>query len=275
MKTAAAFTFLLCAALAGCATTSRPHHALIDNATPLARDIFDAVSPAQFESASFTSSRGTVVPYRLLRPSRLSPGKIYPLVVQLHGSGGVGTDNLAQLERMAKSWAIPDVRDRYQAFILIPQFSIRSANYGPASPDQYATASLALNDAVELVNNFSSTNPVDKSRIYASGFSMGGSAAWLLPSIAPEMFAGIVPISGVAPPDSLVEDFVHLPVFVIHGSADSENPIYADRRFTAAIANHGGRNAWLREYRGLVHQPPSDIHPGFWWRDWLFGQQRK
>lgn len=274
MKKTKALILLLCAALTSCATVS-PKQELIDNPTPLARDVFNTVSPDQFESANFISSRGVQVPYRLLRPSKLIPGKIYPLVLQLHGSGGIGTDNLSQLERVAKSWAMPDVRERYQAFILIPQFSIRSANYGPASADQHAVPSLMLNDTVELINQFSSANPINKSRIYATGFSMGGSAAWLLPVISPGMFAGIVPMAGIAPPNSQAINFTHLPVLVLHGDADLENPITADRRFVQAITNHGAQQITLREYSGLEHQPPSDVYPGFWWRDWLFNQQRK
>jgi len=274
MKKTIASAFLLCAALTSCAIAPG-RHVLVDNPAPLGRDVFKAVSPDQFESASFTSSRGTELPYRLLRPSKLSQGQTYPLVVQLHGSGGIGTDNLSQLERLAKSWAMPEVRDRYQAFVLIPQFPIRSANYGPAAPDQHAVASAALQDALELVAQFAAVNPVDKSRLYATGFSMGGSAAWLLPTIGPGVFAGIVPISGVAPPDSQAGTFIHLPVLAIHGNADEENPITADRRFVQTIANQGARQVSLREYQGLDHQPPADIYPGFWWRDWLFRQQRK
>jgi predicted peptidase len=163
---------------------------------------------------------------------------------------------------MAKSWAMPGVRDRCQAFILIPQFPIRSANYGPPSPNQHATPSQALSGALELINEFSSMNPVDKSRIYATGFSMGGSAAWLFPSIAPDVFAGIVPISGVAPPNSQAAKFYNLPVLAIHGNADTENPITADRRFVQAIAIRGGRQVSLREYQGLEHQLLPISTPG-------------
>lgn len=273
MKIVTAVMMFLCTVQAGCASTS--FEELIDSPTPLARDVFNAVAIDEFEDHSFTSSRSAKLPYRLLRPSRLQPGKIYPLVLQLHGSGGIGTDNVSQLERMAKSWAMPDLRERYQAFILIPQFPIRSANYGPASPDQFAISSPALQDAVELIKEFSSANPIDPSRIYVTGFSMGGSASWLLPVLAPDLFAAIVPISGVAPNSEQAKGFLDLPVYAIHGSADTDNPIYADRRFVAAIVSQGGRVAKLREYRGLEHQPPSDMYPGFWWRDWLFRQQRK
>ncbi len=274
MRTSAALIFCLGVALTCCATSHQTQQ-LVKNATPLDRELFNAVSADQFESASFISSRGTTLPYRLLRPTKQTPGKAYPLVVQLHGSGGIGTDNLGQLDRMAKSWAMPEIRDRYQAFVLIPQFPIRSANYGPVAPDQHAVHSQALNDAFELINDFSSANPVDASRVYATGFSMGGSATWLLPQLAPGVFAGIVPVSGIAPPNAQAVNFITLPVLAIHGNADTENPITADKRFIEAISSQGGRNATLREYEGLDHQPPSDLYPGYWWRDWLFNQSRK
>lgn len=273
MKIRAIVCILLLVSLTNCATTET--FQLVDDPTPLARDVFNGISADQFESGNFTSSRGKKWVYRLLRPSTEVPGETYPLVVQLHGSGGIGTDNTGQVERMAKSWAMPEVRARYQAFVLIPQFPIRSANYGSTSPDQHAVPSPALDDALELVKHFAASHAVDGSRIYATGFSMGGSAAWLLPQLDPGTFAAIVPISGIAPPDSQVASYITLPVLAIHGNADTENPITADRRFTRAITRHGGQKATLREYEGLAHQPPADAYPGFWWRDWLFEQRRK
>lgn len=273
MQLATLCRLFFCVALAGC-TTGATFNELVDSPTPLAPDVVSTVKAEEFEGHSFKSTAGSTLRYRLLKPSKLEPGKVYPLVVQLHGSGGIGTDNLSQLERMAKSWAMPELRKRYQAFILIPQFPIRSANYGPAAPDQFAISSPALQDAVELVKEFSSANPIDPTRIYATGFSMGGSASWLLPVLAPDLFAAIVPISGVAPKSEQAKDFLDLPVYAVHGTADTENPIYADRRFVAAIVSQGGQRAKLREYNGLEHQPPADMYPGLWWRDWLFSQQR-
>ena len=273
MKSKAVFALLLLLSLSGCVTTS--NNQLIVDPTPLGKNLFNSISPDQFESGTFTSSRGTKLAYRVLRPSYAVADRAYPLVVQLHGSGGIGTDNLGQMERMAKSWAMPEIRTRYQSFVLVPQFPIRSANYGPASPDQHAVASAALADLLELVEKFAASQPVDSSRIYATGFSMGGSAAWLLPQLAPEMFAAIVPFSGIAPPDIQAGNFVDLPILAIHGNMDTENPITADRRFIKAIRDQGGKKVTLREYQGLEHQPPADAYPGFWWRDWLFQKHRK
>jgi len=261
----------LCIVTAGCAT---PKHDLIRDATPIAKDAVASIEPADFDASEFKASDGTVLRYRLLAPSHGISGKSYPLVLQLHGSGGIGTDNLKQLDRLAKSWAMPALRERYQAYVLIPQFPIRSANYGSPSPDQHAEHSPALIAALELVEEFTSHHAVDKSRIYAVGFSMGGSSAWLAPTLRPHLFAAVVPISGIAPADSFAAVFKNLPTLVIHGNADTDNPIVVDRRFIGEVMRIGGKNIQFREYEGLDHQLPAEIYPGYWWRDWLFGQSR-
>lgn len=273
MKSKSIVTLLLLAALSGCASTAS--FQLVANPAPIDRTFVTSVSVDQFDSASFTSSRGTHLVYRVLRPSNLNAGKQYPLVMQLHGSGGIGSDNVAQLDAMAKSWAMPEMRARYQTYVLIPQFPIRSANYGPASPEQFAAPSSALDDVQELIASFVSTHAVDTSRIYATGFSMGGSAAWLLPQRTPNTFAAIVPISGIAPSNTDASNYLDLPILAMHGSADIENPITADKRFITAILQLGGTKATLFEYQGLGHLPPANAYPGYWWRDWLFEQQRQ
>jgi len=262
------------ALLVGCAHVD-PARERVTGVAPLAKDTFASIDASAFDAGNFVASNGTTLPYRLLGPSRSEKGVRYPLILQLHGSGGIGTDNLSQLDRLAKSWAMPDVRERYQVYVLVPQFPVRSANYGPASPEQSAEPSAALTAAIELARDFASKNPVDPSRVYAVGFSMGGSAAWLAPVLDPTLFAAIVPVSGVAPANSNAAAFRNLPVLILHGNSDDENPITADRRFFVAIEKSGGRRVRFREYDGLAHQPPSDIYPGTWWRDWLLKQKRR
>lgn len=269
-----ALLVVLCIAATGCASSALKHE-IVRNPAPLAKDVVASIESTEFNIAEFKASDGTVLQYRFLVPSRYVQGKHYPLVLQLHGSGGIGTDNLKQLDRLAKTWAMPEVRERYQAYILIPQFPIRSANYGPPATDQHAEHSTALIAALELVDEFSLNNSVDKSRIYAVGFSMGGSAAWLSPILRPILFAAVVPLSGIAPENSFAPFFKRLPTLVIHGNSDTENPITADLRFVREVDRIGGKKIQLREYQGLDHQLPAEIYPGYWWRDWLFEQHRK
>ncbi len=269
-----ALPLLLCALATGCVSGALRHE-IVKNHTPLAKDVVASIEPIEFDTAEFKASNGTVLQYRFLVPSRYVQGKRYPLVFQLHGSGGIGTDNLKQIDRLAKTWAMQDVRERYQTYILIPQFPVRSANYGPPVVDQHAEHSEALNAALELVEEFALNHSVDTSRIYAVGFSMGGSAAWLSPTLRPTLFAAAVPISGIAPANSFAPIFKSLPTLVIHGNSDTENPVTADLRFSREVNRVGGKKIQLREYQGLDHQIPQDIYPGYWWRDWLFEQHRK
>lgn len=259
--------------LALCGQASAQHD-VITGVTPLTAEATASVGTDAFVPGNFIAADGAALPYRLLSPSHLKAGERYPLVIQFHGSGGIGNDNSGQLDRLARSWAIPEVRERYQAYVLVPQFPIRSANYGPASPSQAAEASPVLHLALRLVRDFIVQHPVDPSRIYATGFSMGGSAAWLAPTLDTTLLAAIVPVSGIAPSSDHAIAYRDLPVLIMHGNADDENPITADRRMFDAIRDAGGQHIRFREYQGLGHQPPADLQPGSWWRDWLFQQRR-
>ena len=239
----------------------------------------DRSKVAQLDTSVFTSGQlvaadGTSLSYRLLSPATIEPGKRYPLVLQLHSSGGIGQDNQSQLDGMAKGWALPENRARYPAFVLVPQFAVRSANYDDPQVPRSAQASPALTTAMELIDDLTARLPVDADRIYASGFSMGGSAAWLSPVLRPGRFAAIVPISGIAPADADAQALASLPILVMHGDADTENPIDADRRLVATLRARGNQHVRLREYVGLAHMPPGDSLPGQAWRDWLFAQRR-
>ncbi|RZA19472.1 MAG: hypothetical protein EOP93_08630 [Lysobacteraceae bacterium] len=264
----------VCALLAACAGT--PGVRLVRGTPALDRTPAAALGADDFTAGSFTAADGTVLPYRLLAPERIEPGQRYPLVVQFHGSGAIGNDNRAQIDRdfAARAWALPAVRARHPAFVLVPQFPVRSANYDDPAVPRIAVAAPPLSAALELVDAIVARQPVDSSRIYASGFSMGGSAAWLSLLARPALFAAAMPISGIAPDRSRADALKHIPLLVLHGDADGENPIDSDREMIAAIRAAGGRQARMRAYAGLGHQPPGDLIPGDWWRDWLFAQHR-
>ena len=138
-----------------------------------------------------------------------------------------------------------------------------------------AYAAPALQSALELIDAVAARAPVDPRRIYASGFSMGGSTTLLALLARPDLFAAAMTMSAIAPSRSEAARLKTMPLLMLHGDADSENPIGSDREMVAAIHAAGGRQARLREYGGLKHQPPGDMLPGEWWRDWLFAQHRK
>ena len=54
-----------------------------------------------YEVKTYENAKGQTIPYRLLTPATIEPGKRYPLVLFLHGLGERGTDNAAQLKHGA------------------------------------------------------------------------------------------------------------------------------------------------------------------------------
>lgn len=260
--------------LAACANDAG--ETLVRGTPPLDRSPAMGITAEDFTAGTFVARDGTTLPYRLLAPTRIEPGHRYPLVVQFHGSGAIGTDNRAQIagDFAARAWAIPAIRSRHPAFVLVPQFPVRSANYDDPSAPRVAIATPVLAAALELVDDTMARHPVDPARVYASGFSMGGSAAWLSLLARSDLFAAAVPIGGIAPDRARAADLKQVPILVLHGDADTENPIAADRAMVTAIRAVGGRQVRMRTYVGLAHLPPGDLVPGDWWRDWLFAQHR-
>lgn len=267
------FAFLLSAALGACATVDTGIDR-IDTAPVLDPAVLKALPDTGFEAGEFRAKNGVRIPYRWLAPNNADEDDRYPLVVVMHSSGQIGDDNAAQLNGFARTWASPEIRTRYPVFVLVPQFPTRSAEYDDPAKPQLARATPALTAALEAVDAFAAEHPVDKRRIYVTGFSMGGSASWLAPLLRPDLFAAAVPMSGIAPDRESASRLAGLPILALHGDADTENPIDSDRAMIAAIRNAGGERARLREYAGLDHRVAGDVFFGTWWRDWMFDQRR-
>lgn len=69
--------------------------------------------------------------------------------------------------------------------------------------------------------------PLDMDRIYAGGFSAGGSMAWLLACEAGERLAGMVSVAGALrrPNATDCTGLVGLPVLQVHGYSDAQVPL--------------------------------------------------
>ena len=194
-----------------------------------------------FTAGAFSGSNGTRLVYRLLAPEWPRAGRRYPLVLVLHGSGAIGTDNLAQLGPFARSWTSPGLRRRFPAYVLVPQFPARSAVYKTSGVDALPISrpQPSLETALELVDKLLDGYPIDRGRVYAIGFWMGGSAVWDALALRPELFAAAVPIAGVPPPRDEAPRIAKIPILIVHGTRDTENPIDPDRAMYTALRSAG------------------------------------
>ena len=228
----------------------------------------DAFTPETFRAGAYA------LPYRL--PSEAPAGSRFPLVLILHGAGAMGTDNRAQIGVFAGAWARPDIRARFAGFIVVPQFDERSAVYTVDRRDSLPSSegTARLDAALALVEHLVATRNVDPRRVYVVGFSMGGSAAWNALVRKPELFAGAVSIAGVPPTRALAGSLARMPILIVHGTADPQNPIAAARAMYDALRAAGSRTIRFRKYVGLDHRVPPEFVVDTTWRSWLFAQQR-
>jgi predicted peptidase len=238
--------------------------------------INEASAPGLFAYDTLQNGR-LVLPFRLLSPPSSTEGGKYPLVLILHGSGGIGTDNVSQLGAFARAWALDAIRARFPAFIAVPQTAERTAVYSGGEHDasRVSTGTPWLDATLALVDTLVQTRAIDASRIYVLGFSMGGSATWNALVRRPGLFAAAMPVSGVPPERRKASLLSGTPILIVHGDADPENPVAADRAMYDALFRAGARTTRFREYRGLDHRVLPEFMTDTTWRSWLFSQQQR
>jgi predicted peptidase len=131
----------------------------------------------------FNGKNGKTLNYYLYTPQMLK-GVKSPLVIWLHG--GVHSRGSDPYDMPADAFYKPDDQKAYPSFILRP-IAIKEENW--TSPDSY-------NLLIELMDKVLNEQPVDPTRQYLLGASMGGYGVWKVLEKFPNRFAAAVPICG-------------------------------------------------------------------------------
>ena len=221
-----------------------------------------------FEARTYKNGAGRTIPYRLFMPARYDKQKTYPLVLWLHGGGGIGNDNLGQISEDQVSgtriWTKPENQALHPTFVLVPQ-SPRAW----ASPTD-AELSSELRIALEILSSVRKEFPIDSQRIYVMGQSNGGLATWALVTRNPRLFAAAIIVCSVGAFPRQADQVVRLPIWAFQGSADLPG-ITATREMIAAIRKSGG-NPRYTEYQGAGHDIWDRVFKEPMLVNWLFAQ---
>lgn len=213
------------------------------------------------------------LPYRILLPRGYDKNKKYPLVITFHNSTRIGNDNEKQLEPLARIWLREEIQEKYPCFVLAPQFNERSSNYtankeGVLESKPSNDINLVFNIMKQLEQEFPN---IDKSRIYLIGYSMGGSTAQNMLSLAPQKFAALVSLAAV-PDFSNLKAMKRKNILLIHGQKDDENPYKGSVDLFNKLSN---KRATFLTFTELDH---NNIHIPFLLTEqipqWLFGRHR-
>jgi len=153
------------------------------------------------------------------------PERKWPLILFLHGAGERG-DDLDLLKRHG----IPKITEERSDFPFIA--------VSPQCPrHSWWTAEIESLNA--LLDHIVESYPVDTSRVYLTGLSMGGFGTWHLAASYPERFAAIAPICGGGDPE-WAPRLKDIPVWVFHGAKDEIVPLSESERMVEALKACGG-----------------------------------
>jgi len=206
---------------------------------------------ADFKPGKFKEG-GTEINFRLLKPNNLNQSKKYPLVLVFHGSGAVGTNNTSQMGVLSKMWLLPENRVKYPAYVLSPQFPIRSSNYhlDETRNVKVSESNAHLDLVLKSIDSLIIKENIDKDRIYVIGFSMGGATTMNAISKRPDLFSAAVNVSGISQFDK-IDALTGLPIWIVHGSLDTDNLPQSNFRFFDEMKTKG--NVFLWEYKDKYH----------------------
>ena len=256
--------------LAGCTTWKRPVDAPVADVAAIG-----AMKGDQLTVKCEFRAEGLTLPYRFHAPAKCEAGVRYPLVLFLHGAGERGTDNTATLVH----GVIPLCKYAMKhgdAFVVAPQcpngkkwvdrdWSAKTMTR-PETPTAELAAVMAL--LKELVDEY----PVDPSRIYVTGISMGGFGTWDIVPRMPGFFAAMMPIcGGVDETTAALYEGMNIRFF--HGGADSVVTPEFSRRMDKALTDAGIDHGYT-EYPGVNHNSWTQTYANDANLDWLFSKTR-
>lgn len=185
-------------------------------------------------------------------PPEYDPLRRYPVIVSLHASW---TTPLNQIEWWAGMPGPDGLRlgqaTRHGAIVIAPAWAREQQSAYEYSAVEHAAVLASLREAMRRFS-------IDSDRVFLSGHSMGGDAAWDIALAHPDLWAGVVVISATA--GRYVNHYWPnargLPIYVVGGELDSgtlpRNAMDLDRYLSK------GYDATYVEYRGRGHEHFSD-----------------
>lgn len=221
--------------------------------------------------------KGYKIPVQIFYPKHYgTDGKVYPLILFLHGAGERGDDNQKQKLHVYPFLVSDEVQDRFPCIVVAPQcpeddywapvnrFEWTVKNDGKITP--------AMEEVMQIMHDIVKEKWVDSNRCYAAGLSMGGFGTLDILSRKPDWFAAGIVMCGGADL-SKVSRYAHVPLWIFHGAKDDVVSVSLSEQLVSALRKEGG-------------SPKFTVYPdgnhGIWDRaireeallPWLFSQKK-
>ncbi len=192
------------------------------------------------------------ISYSVQLPPEYDPLRVYPTIVTLHSAV---TTPEQQIEWWAGKWDDKGNRlgqaTRNGYIVIAPAWGKLEQREYKYSAHEHAAVLNSLRDACRRYG-------VDTDRVFLTGHSMGGDAAWDLAVSHPDLWAGVIPFAAQA--DRFVshywENAKYIPFYLVCGELDGEKGMRNSRDLDRYMKNY--YNATVVEFQGRGHEDFSD-----------------
>lgn len=187
--------------------------------------------------------------YFVQLPPEYDPLRRYPAVVTLHAAGISAEQNIA--------WWAGEVNDKNERtgqagrngyIIISPEWAIPHQTKYEYSAKEHAAVLNSLRDACRRFS-------IDVDRVFLSGHSMGGDAAWDIGLAHPDLWAGIIPIAALADKycAHYLENARRLPAYYVAGELDGDK-MFRNAKEWDRYLSRVGYDVTVAEFRGRGHE---------------------
>ncbi len=225
--------------------------------------------PGMVELTVTRGEKRPVAKYVVQLPPEYDPYRRYPCIVTLHPVGGSPRGQI-------NWWAGPYVPQRrtrlgqatrHGYIVVAPAWNVRNVRKYDYSFVVHDVVLASLRDAMRRFS-------IDSNRVFLTGHSAGGEAAWDIAAAHPDLWAGVIPIVawGQRYISHYRDNVKGLPFYFVGGELDNHWIASQAARFDRYV-KYVGYRGMVVEYRGRGHESfPEETLPLF---EWLNRQRRR
>ena len=224
-------------------------------------DIFTSAKiPASLDEVSLNlfAHDDTEREYLTYIPSGYSHINEAPIVLNFHGFGGTASGQLA-----LSDWR--ELAEKHGIILIYPQGLELQKGGSHWNPDPVSSDSKSLSDDLgfvrRLLKRISKNYSIDKSRVYATGYSNGAGMAYGLAHHMPDLITGIAPVSGLMNDKYLSTTSGVSPVGLIsfNGEEDWVRPVNGIKGYLASVADISSHWARINDSTRSVVEQFTDV----------------
>jgi predicted esterase len=204
------------------------------------------------------------VKYHVQLPPEYNPYRKYPCVVTLNGAITTPQDQIA--------WWCGDYHEGHKIrmgqasrrgyIVIAPEWTRKHQAKYEYSAQEHAAVLFSLRDAMQRFS-------IDSDKVFLSGYSMGGDAAWDISLAHPDLWAGVIPIGATTEKYVLryYENGKAVPLYYIAGEMDGDRFAKCAQVLDKYL-KYTGYDAVVVQYQGRGHEHfYDDIQNIFGWME--------